>query len=202
MSTTRRIGVVLAAGRGGRMGGTKQLVPWHTPVGDKPLVAAAYDAIRPICDEMVVVLAHAADEVAAALSDRPFHRSMSDADDPMFESIRVGLRGARRLDPKATVVLQPGDHPDVSPSTLELLKDWSLKVPIRAIIPQYGDRGGHPVLIPSDLAAQLIQTECPAGLGQFWLDHPELCHRVTVEDAGVVRDLDTVADLPVEETSD
>ncbi len=93
MAELRRIGVILAAGRGGRMGGTKQLKLWPSADGEKPLVAAAYDAIRPICDEMVVVVGDAADEVAAALGERPFHRTISDSDDPMFESIRAGIRG-------------------------------------------------------------------------------------------------------------
>src|SRR4051812_22111033 len=74
----RRIGVILAAGRGGRMGGRKQLIPWPTSAGTIPLVAAAYEAIRSICDEMVVVLGHDADAVALALGDRPFHRIESD----------------------------------------------------------------------------------------------------------------------------
>src|SRR3954454_13341239 len=75
VSDCRRIGIILAAGRGGRMGGKKQLTPWPTAAGTIPLVAAAYDAIRPICDEMVVVLGHMADSVAAALGDRKFHRT-------------------------------------------------------------------------------------------------------------------------------
>ena len=57
-SDSRRIGVILAAGRGGRMGGKKQLTPWPGADGSKPLVAASYDAIRSICDDMVVVLGH------------------------------------------------------------------------------------------------------------------------------------------------
>ena len=177
------------------MGGKKQLVPFHTAAGDQPLVAAAYDSIAPICEQMVVVVGYEAEAVAAALGERKFERALGDADEPMFESIRTGLRAVRRLDPKAYVVLQPGDHPQVSAATLELLRDWSLKRPVRAVIPEYGGRGGHPVLIPPDLAAQLALTECPDGLGQFWLDHPELCERVAVDDAGVLRDIDTPADL-------
>src|SRR5690348_8785195 len=98
MSSLRRIGIVLAAGRGGRMGGRKQLTEWSNADGAKPLVAAAYDAIRPICDEMVVVLGHMVEEVAAALADRSFHRAESDPDAPMYESIRAGLRVAMGLD--------------------------------------------------------------------------------------------------------
>src|SRR3954468_22568505 len=144
----RRIGVIVAAGRGGRMGGKKQLTSWQSPGDDaKPLVAAAYDAISPICDAMVVVLGHEAEAVAAALGDRPFERALGDADEPMFESIRTGLKAARRVDTKACVVLQPGDHPEVSAATLELLQDWSLKRPVLAVIPEYGGGGGGPLVV-------------------------------------------------------
>jgi molybdenum cofactor cytidylyltransferase len=195
MSTARRIGVILAAGRGGRLGGTKQLRPWPTPESAKPLVAAAYDAIRPICSEMVVVLGHDADAVAAALADRPFHRAASGPDVPMFASIRAGMTAARSIDPHATIVLQPGDHPQVARSTLDALANWSLQQPAQAIIPQHGDSGGHPVLIPPPVATLLLRADCPQGLGEFWLAHPELCHRVPVDDPGVLRDIDTPEDL-------
>ncbi len=194
-SRNRRIGVILAAGRGGRMGGKKQLTPWPGLGDSKPLVAASFDAIQPICDEMVVVVGHMADTVVAALGERSFHRADSSADAPMYESIRTGLRAAFRIDSNASVVLQPGDHPEVAASTLDALEGWSLKQPARAIIPQYAGRGGHPVLIPSCVCTMLREAECPEGLGQFWLDHPELCYRVLVDDPRVVRDIDTPADL-------
>lgn len=194
-SHNRRVGVILAAGRGGRMGGRKQLTEWLSPEGAKPLVAAAYDAIRPICDEMVVVLGHLAEAVAAALGDRPFHRAESDPDAPMYESIRAGLCVAMGLDADGCVVLQPGDHPEVGRTTLETVASWSLKRPGRAIIPQFDGLGGHPVLIPANICAVLLDAVCPEGLGQFWLDHPELCVRISIDDPAIIRDIDTPADL-------
>jgi CTP:molybdopterin cytidylyltransferase MocA len=193
--TPRRIGVILAAGRGGRMGGTKQLVTWGSADGPKPLVAAAYDVIRPVCDEMIVVLGHEAEAVAAALEDRPFRRALSDPDAPMFESIRSGLCAARALDAGATAVLQPGDQPEVERATLEALVDWSRKRPGECVIPQVGGRGGHPVFIPPLVAAVLIDAECPQGLGEYWISHPDLCFRVHVDDGTVLRDIDTPEDL-------
>jgi molybdenum cofactor cytidylyltransferase len=177
------------------MGGTKQLASLRTADGTKALVAASFDAIGPICDEMVVVLGHAADEVAVALAERRFHRVESDPNAPMYESIRAGLQAALRLDPAAIIVLQPGDHPEVSETTLDVLTHSSLQRPKQAIIPQHAGRGGHPVLIPPEVVAILVEADCPDGLGQFWLDHPELCHRVEVDDASVLRDIDTPADL-------
>lgn len=191
----RRIGLILAAGRGRRMGRTKQLVPWPGEKGAKPLVCAAYDAIRPICDEMIVVLGHDAEAVTAALGERPFQPVYSEPDGPMFESIRAGLKAAQRSDAKATVVLQPGDQPEVAAATLEVLRDWSLKRAVRTIIPEYRGKGGHPVLIPASVVAVLADADCPSGLGDFWIERPELCHRVPVEDAGVLRDIDTLGDL-------
>jgi molybdenum cofactor cytidylyltransferase len=196
-STTHRIGVILAAGRGRRMGRTKQLVPWPTAEGTKPLIAAAYDAIRPICNEMVVVLGHEADAVAAALGDRRFHRAISNPDAPMFDSIRTGLDTARNIDPIATMVLQPGDHPSVAPATLTALLNCSLQRPVVAIVPEYGSRGGHPVIIPPAVAALVIQSDCPEGVGQFWAEHPELCHRLPVDDPTILRDIDTPGDVSI-----
>jgi molybdenum cofactor cytidylyltransferase len=168
---------------------------WNGPEGPKPLVAAAFDSIRPVCHEMVVVVGHKADAVAAVLGDREFHRVDSDPDLPMFESIRAGLRKALALDPEATVVVHPADHPEVALSTLEILTDWSLQRPVQAVIPQVGDHGGHPVFIPAQVATILIETQCSAGLGDYWAAHPEHCVRVAVNDPAAVRDIDTPDDL-------
>ncbi len=195
MLMTRRIGVILAAGRGRRMGRTKQLVEWPAADGPKSLVAAAYDAIRPICDDMVVVFGHEAQAVAAALAGRSFHRASSDPDAPMFESTRAGLRAAQLIDRAATVVLQPGDHPEVALATLTILANRTLKQSVQAIIPEYRGRGGHPVLIPPAVLEVLAADACPAGLGDFWRANPELCIRVPVDDPAIVRDIDTAEDL-------
>jgi molybdenum cofactor cytidylyltransferase len=212
----RCTGVILAAGRGRRMGCTKQLVEWPTSTGPKPLVAAAYDAIHPICNDIVVVLGHEPEAVAAALGDRPFRRAESDPDAPMFESIRAGIAVViEEVEPFASVILQPGDHPEVSPATLHALKRHSVdqlatitdvrglptseqRRPLRtAIIPEFRGRGGHPVLIPPDVARMILEADCRKGLGQFWSEHPEFCHRLPVDDPTILRDIDTPGDLIV-----
>ncbi len=190
----RPIGVLLAAGRGRRMGGGKQFYPWPTAEGEKPLVAAAFDSVALACDAMIVVLGHRAAEVAYVLGERPFRAVQSDPDAPMFESIRVGMQAALETNPDSTVLLQPGDHPEVKPTTLELILALSGKHPDRAIVPEFQGRGGHPVLIPAGIAQQLLTADCPQGLGQYWSDHPKLCLRLSVDDGSVVRDIDTAAD--------
>jgi molybdenum cofactor cytidylyltransferase len=194
----RRIGVLLAAGRGSRMGGTKQLLSWPSADGPKPLICAAYDSIQPFCDQIIVVVGHEANAVTAALVSRPFQPVESSSDEPMFHSVRAGLLAAVAHDPAAMVILQPGDHPEVKTSTLQKLLDEALNRPTKAIIPQHAGRGGHPVLIPPPAIAAILNRDCPHGLGQFWLEHPEYCCRVPVDDAAVIRDVDTPEDLPHE----
>jgi molybdenum cofactor cytidylyltransferase len=177
------------------MGRTKQLVPWPTPGGDKPLVAAAYDVICHVCSQMVVVLGHEADAVAAALAGRPFHPVRIDPDAPLFDSIRAGLATAQAIDSQAAILLQPGDHPQAAEATLTALLAAAAGGPDRAIIPQHAGRGGHPIVIPPPIAALLLSAECPNGLARYWSDHPELCLRLPVDDPGVVLNIDTPAQL-------
>jgi molybdenum cofactor cytidylyltransferase len=194
-SNRQRIGLIIAAGRGRRMGRTKQLVPWATAGDERPLVAAAYDAIAGVCDAMVVVLGHEADAVAAALGDRPFQRTQSDPDGPMFASIRAGLLACRAIDGEATIVMQPGDHPEVSPTTLERLIAAAGEHASVAVIPEFDGRGGHPVFIPPAIFTEILAAGCPQGLGRFWQTRPELCIRLPVDDANVTMDVDTAAQL-------
>jgi len=177
------------------MGGTKQFTIWQSADGPKSLVAAAYDAVGAICDDMIVVLGHQADAVSAALRPRVFHSVLSDADEPMFESIRAGLCAACDLDPNATILLHPADHPEVAPNTLALLQDWSARCPAQAVLPQIGAHGGHPAFIPAQIALLLVIADCPTGLGDFWRANPELCVRVPIDDPAALRDIDTPADL-------
>lgn len=197
------IGLLLAAGRGRRLGGNKQFHPVPTPAGEKPLVAAAFDTIAPVCEKMFVVLGHRAEEVAAALkkgselfsyienSSDPF--IMVDPDAPMFSSIQAGLSVVLAAEPSAAILLQLGDHPALEPNTLEKLFAVAAEHPDKAVMPTYEDKGGHPVLIPSAIAEKILVAECPDGLRQFWLEHPELCVRFEVDDPGVIRDIDTLA---------
>ena len=177
------------------MGRTKPLVPWVTPQGPRPLIVAAYDAIEPICQDMVAVLGHEAVAVAAALIGRPYHQVLSDPDAAMFESIRAGLAAAAQIDPQATVVLQPGDHPDVAAATLKALIAAAAAHRDCAVMPEFEHHGGHPVLIPPSVVRLVLQAECPGGLRQFWIDHPGLCVRLPVDDSGVIRDINTPEQL-------
>ena len=177
------------------MGGNKQFHLVETPEGEKSLVAAAFDTIADASSKMVVVLGHRAGEVAAVLAPRQFASIVVDPDAPMIESIKAGLNHA--LNKKATffnntvILLQLGDHPELAGRTLDTLLATAGNKPGQAVVPTYHGKGGHPVVLPRSIAEQILTDDCSGGLRQFWLDRPELCQRIEVDDPGVVRDIDS-----------
>ncbi|HEY4233386.1 MAG TPA: nucleotidyltransferase family protein [Lacipirellulaceae bacterium] len=195
MADVKRIGVLLAAGRSTRMGRPKQLLPWPPNSPDaKPLVAAAFDAIACVCDEMVVVVGHEADVVIAALGEREFGVVAVDSGAEMIVSVKAGLAVARGIDPTADVLLHPADHPEVRRETLDLLIQIASAHARRAVMPTFSGTGGHPVLIAARLAVDIVSYEGPGGLRQLWIDHADQCVRQEIDDSGVVFDLDTPND--------
>ncbi len=189
-----RIGILLAAGRSRRMGHLKQILSWGPPGDSKPLVAAAFDNVKPVCDRMIVVVGHQSDKVLNALVPRCFVSVTGHPDRAMFESLRAGLSKVQEMDASADIVIQPGDHPFVSPEVLEHLLEEAGRHPNRAVMPQYQGKGGHPVLVPSSLLEPLLQWEGGEGLRGYWRSNPDVCCRVEVEDPFVIQDLDTPED--------
>ena len=174
------------------MGGAKQFHPVETDEGIKPLVAAAFDAIAPVCSHMVVVFGHRAQEVAELLAGRDFVTQLADADEPMIASIHAGVRTVQQIDPEAAVLLQPADHPRVSRATLNRLVGMHITHPRKTIIPTFDRRGGHPIVIPGRLSELLLRANCPEGLGRFWQDHPEYVMKISCSDPSVLEDVDHV----------
>ncbi|MCH7545783.1 MAG: nucleotidyltransferase family protein [Planctomycetes bacterium] len=189
------MGVLLAAGRGRRMGTTKQLLPWpHNTDAEQlssTVIESAFDAIASQCRRMIVVLGHEAEAVTAALEGREFVPVHADPDAEMFESIKVGLRRAIIEDTMTSVLLHPADHPEVRPSTVMTLLEENRSHPQCVIIPEYRGRGGHPVLIPRSFVEDILAFTGSGGLRAFWTLHPAKCLRVSIDDPQTVLDLDT-----------
>ncbi|MHC4210603.1 MAG: nucleotidyltransferase family protein, partial [Planctomycetota bacterium] len=148
VSTTA--GVLLAAGRGRRMGELKQLLRW----GPSTIVASAFDALAGHCGAGVVLVAGAdAERIGGALAGRAYQVVRADSDAEQIESARQGLRRALELPRVEQVFLHPADHPVIPAPVLDaLLERAEAKI---ALIPTYRGRGGHPVLIPAEVAASI-----------------------------------------------
>ena len=105
-------GVVLAGGASRRMGAVDKR---SVLVDERPLLAAAVEAVRAVCDE-VLIAAGAHDPPPAIGGARVVHDR--DADGGPLAGIEAGLLAAAH----ARVIVLAGDHPAAAPAVLaELL---------------------------------------------------------------------------------
>jgi len=188
----RAVAVVTAAGSAERFGGRKLLAP----IDGEPLLDHAIRALlEGGVSEVIVVVG--TDE--RALLERDVN-SLNDArvrpvenHDPsrgMFSSIQ---EGARTANGDALVVL-PGDMPFVRPETVRLLLD-RFQLEDRIVSPRYNGKRGHPVVMPIALRDEILAAPVEWNLHEVLKRHPEQRVDVDVDDAGIVRDVDTPDDL-------
>ncbi|MHC4413692.1 MAG: nucleotidyltransferase family protein [Planctomycetota bacterium] len=166
-------GVLLAAGRGRRMGRVKQLLPW----GQSTVVAHAFDALARWCGAgMVIVLGADADRIVGALGDRSYDLVEGDSDAEQFDSACRGLRRGLELPGARRILLHPADHPVIPRPVVEGLLARAAETS-RVLLPTYRGRGGHPVLISADVAASIISWDPnetrpeSGGLRAYWQSH-------------------------------
>ncbi len=214
--------VVLAAGRGTRMGGGKLALPW----GDGTILDAVLHTLEAAgIQEIVVVLATGSGELAEA-AGRAGARCVvnEERDRGMLSSVQCGLRalmvgpegevgappvvppwtGGRwsaaagppgeRIPPSAVTaaVIVPGDHPAFRAETVVRL--LAHQAPGAMVIPTFGGRRGHPILLGAGLFEAVFDLDHEVGLRQLCERRPECVRYVEVDDPGVVADIDTPAD--------
>ena len=188
--------VILAAGAGRRLGGVaKALLPTHGTTYLGAIVrACAAAGVDPASIVIVVGEPH-----GAAVAREAARHALADGvvwnDDPsrgMASSVAIGFDAVARTACHAAL-LWPVDHARVKAATIEALDD-AFAEDCDAVIPTFGDRGGHPALISRSIFARMI--ECA--------DHDDGARgvlraartiRTPVDDDGVVRDADTPEDL-------
>jgi molybdenum cofactor cytidylyltransferase len=186
----RLAGVVLAAGSSRRAGVFK---PAYLHDG-KSLLLHAIDGLRPWCYALVAVAGERADEIAALASLRPGTTLVTNPrpEDGMFASVRVGV-GALDEGLDGFFVL-PADCPFVSAETYAaLISAFVAHDGVRAVVPEFGGRGGHPVLLPAFTRGVVLAAPLTMILREVLRDLRPL--RVPVDDDAVLMDLDTADDL-------
>jgi molybdenum cofactor cytidylyltransferase len=148
-------GVVLAAGVSSRMGRPKQLLE----VAGRPLLQHVVDAaLASRLDEVIVVLGHCADEVAAALTLGGRARAIANPEfaDGQITSLRCGLAAANPAARAAAILL--GDQPSLRSQAIDDMVAAFLAAGVRAARPVYPDAGGrpgHPVLLAREVFREL-----------------------------------------------
>ena len=136
--------IVLAAGAGSRMaGGPKQLLP----LAGRPILQHVLDAAAEAGLGVVLVLGHAAGEVAAEIRPPPGTRVVVN---PLHArgqstSLRAGLDRLPESADAALVLL--GDQPEVRPDAIRAVVDAHAAHGAPVTRAAYRGRAGHPVLL-------------------------------------------------------
>ena len=188
----RAVAIVTAAGSAERFGGRKLLAPIDgEPLLDRTIRSLLEGGVS----EVIVVVgtdARAALERDVNALNDPRVRPVENHDPArgMFSSIQDGARTANG---DALVVL-PGDMPFVRPETVRLLLD-RFQLEDGIVSPRFNGKRGHPVVMPIAIRDEIIAAPVEWNLHEVLKRHPDRRVDVDVDDAGIVRDVDTPEDL-------
>ena len=190
----RMFALIPAAGRSRRMGTSKLLLPWQNSTVIEQLIGtlsrsdiAAVTFIRP--DD------HALRDVVqrtSALAIIPDHEPPQ-----MRDSIEIGLRAIReRFAPTDDDgwLLIPADHPLIEPEVLDGLQSRWSRGDCDVLLPTFGQRRGHPVLLRWSLATHIEQLPRDVGVNALLRSSPSLVTEWPSDCESVLADLDTPED--------
>jgi molybdenum cofactor cytidylyltransferase len=181
--------VLLAAGRGTRMGGPNKLL---AEVDGKPLVRhAAEAALAAGLAPIVLVTGHQNDAVERALADLPLVKAHNPAyAEGLSTSLRAGLAALPDEIDGAVVLL--GDMPRVDAGLIKrLVAAFRPDEGKLAVVPvRDGDRG-NPVLFARRFFPELLKVTGDVGGRGLLGEHGEAVVEVPVEGEGAFVDVDT-----------
>lgn len=92
---------------------------------------------------------------------------------------------------RSGALIWPVDLPRVQPATLLRILDAATRQPT-LIVPTHDGRGGHPLWLPRALFAEALSLPTELGLRGLRERHPP--RLVSVDDGGILRDIDTPQD--------
>ncbi len=183
--------IVLAAGRSTRMGAEHKLL---ADAGGKPVIAHVVDRLAAVgLPPPVVVLGHRADEVRAALGDRPAtYVAAPDFAAGMSQSLRAGLAAAPA--DWSAVIVALGDMPMVDPATYAALAA-ALRDPVTVAVPTWRGKRGNPVGWGRGHWSALAAVTGDGGGKALLARVNDRLVEVPVDDPGILVDVDTPAAL-------
>jgi CTP:molybdopterin cytidylyltransferase MocA len=145
--------------------------------------------------DVVVVLGHCADQVAAAVAGLPL-RTVVNADYAAgrSSSLRCGLEAQSHCQ---AVAIALADMPLLGADDVRaVLRAFAQRTAgTRALVPRYGDERGHPVVLADDAAREIQERQYAFG-ARDWLDaHPDEVQWLDVDHARHVVDVDAPEDI-------
>jgi len=186
MKPSNVVGLMLAAGQSKRFGADKRQA--KLPCG-QPLLAASVNAAAEQLTELWLVLR--GDDDASRLQLPPDIKTVFSAASigGMGHSLADGVTALMQTSDADAVAILLGDMPWIHPSTFRHL--LAQADPQRIIVPTFNGEPGHPVIFGRAFWPQLVQLSGDSGAKAVLQANAKVLRRVAVEDAGILRDVDT-----------
>ena len=181
--------IVPAAGRSRRMGQSKLLLPWADwTVIDQLL----FTWLSSNVDQVVVVVRENDEDLKAACGCWPVHL-IKPVDTPrnMKESIQIGmnfLENHWQPTNEDRCLIAPADLPGLTSAVINRLIECNAGSST-AVIPRFGDRQGHPVLLPWPVLQQISDLSDAQGVNQIVDQNPQYAVAFSADE--YFQDIDT-----------
>ncbi|MEN6391790.1 MAG: nucleotidyltransferase family protein [Syntrophomonas sp.] len=175
-------GLIAAAGKSQR---TSPCYKMELDFDGKTLLEKCLESMMPFCSRVLIVGGHNIDILRGRLAGYPKVEVINNLqfEKGMFSSIQEGARHIRA----GRFFFLPGDYPCVSPEVYRQMLACHSDV----VVPVYGNRSGHPVLINSSLIRELLEGGYNS-LRDFMAGRKAI--RIDVDCPGILLDVDTLED--------
>lgn len=183
--------IILAAGESKRMGQPKLLLPW----GNGTVLTHVISVFRKAgVEEILVVTGGAKEQVEGLVSGLGVRTVFNEAfqTGEMLSSTQCGIRALGSQ--TEAVLIGLGDQPQVQEGSVRKVCEAFRASGSNLIVPSYKMRRGHPWLIARPLWDELSNLGSTMSPRDFLNKHQAEIHYVSVDDPGILADLDTPDD--------
>jgi molybdenum cofactor cytidylyltransferase len=190
------VAILPAAGKSQRMGQAKLLLP----LGPRRVIEHVLDALAAShVDRSIVVVPPAAHELRSIVERFPTARvaQLGEPTPDMRSSVLFGLEHVERLFrsrlPDAFLVV-PADHPTVTTSAVNHLLARFRAADRSIVVPTFGGRRGHPLLVAWRLVPAVRALPADSGLNHLLAQCAIEVEECPLDDPSLLDDLDTPTD--------
>lgn len=184
-------GIILSAGESSRMPGRVKAL---LVLNGKTFIENIIENMSDIpLGELILVLGAHSDEIRDRVKGYKIKIVVNDNwKEGQIESLRTGIRNLSSKCEGFMFTLV--DHPLVTLFTYKILVEIWVCDKSRIVLPSYNMRKGHPAIFPGFLFDEILSRKLPGGAREILKENREIIRFVTVDDPGIVKDIDTIED--------